>query len=183
MKKNLGKKTYIYPQPVLILGTYDENGNPNLMNAAWGGMYDYDKIFISLSEHKTTDNLAINKAFTVGIGDEKNVVACDYVGIVSGRKEPNKVKKSGFTTTKSEFVNAPIVNELPITIECEVESFNDGVLIGVIKNVVAEESVLDEDGQPNILKVNPLAYDPGHHKYVTMTKIVGQAFSEGKKIK
>ena len=93
--KNLGVKTYIYPQPVLIIGTFDEKGNPNVMNAAWGGMADDDMVHICLGEHKTTDNLKITKAFTVGIGDVKNLVACDYVGIASGRKEPKKFEKSG----------------------------------------------------------------------------------------
>ena len=181
--KSLGVKTYIYPQPVLILGTFDKDGVPNAMNAAWGGIYDYDKVFVSLSTHKTTDNFKLNKCFTIGIGDTKNVVACDYVGIVSGRKEQNKVEKAGWTFTKSEKINAPIFNELPITLECEIDSFNDGILIGKIVDVIANDDILGDDGLPDLSKFSPITYDPVHHNYVELGKIVGKAFSDGKKIK
>lgn len=183
MFKNLGVKTYIYPQPVLIIATYDEFNNPNAMNAAWGGIYDYDKVTISLSEHKTTDNFKKTKAFTIAIADAKHVKACDYVGIVSGNDEPNKIQKAGFTTSKSSFVNAPIINELPLTLECEVVSFEDGTLIGKIINVVAKEEILGEDGLPDLNKFSPITYDPAHHNYVALGKVVGKAFSDGKELK
>ena len=116
MRKNFGAKPFFYPQPVMILGTYDENGKANAMNAAWGGIVGANEIIVDLSAHKTTDNIIINKAFTVGVADLEHLVACDYVGIVSANKEADKMKKAGFTTTKGEFVNAPIINELPLTL-------------------------------------------------------------------
>lgn len=136
MRKNFGAKPFFYPQPVMILGTYDENGKANAMNAAWGGIVVANEIIVDLSAHKTTDNIIINKAFTVGVADLEHLVACDYVGIVSANKETNKVKKAGFTTTKSEFVNAPIINELPLTLECELVKVIDGSkYLAEIKNV------------------------------------------------
>ena len=116
MRKNFGAKPFLYPQPVMILGTYDENGKANAMNAAWGGIVGANEIIVDLSTHKTTDNIIKNKAFTVGVADLEHLVACDYVGIVSANKEADKMKKAGFTTTKGEFVNAPIINELPLTL-------------------------------------------------------------------
>lgn len=106
MRKNFGAKPYLYPQPVMIIGTYDENGNANAMNAAWGGMAGANKIIIDLSSHKTTDNIQLNRAFTVSVGDVKHLTACDYVGMVSAHNAPDKMEKAGFTTTKSDFVNA-----------------------------------------------------------------------------
>lgn len=181
--KDLGVKTYIYPQPVLIIGTFDDKGNPNVMNAAWGGIADDDMVHICLGEHKTTDNLKINKAFTVGIGDVKNVVACDYVGIVSGRKDAKKFEKSGFSFIKSKYVNAPIICELPITLECEVISFEGCTLFGRIKNVCAREDILGSDGLPDLNKFTPITFDPVHHKYVALGEVVGSAFKDGLKLK
>lgn len=142
-RKNFGAKPYLFPQPVLIIGTYDENGKANAMNAAWGGIVGADEIMIDLSHHKTTENLMKTKAFTVSAADAEHMVACDYVGIVSGSTEPNKMEKAGFTTTKSEFVNAPIINELPVTLECELVDVIDGSkYLGRIKNVSVDERVL-----------------------------------------
>lgn len=184
MRKNFGVKTYIYPQPVLIIGTYDENGKPDAMNAAWGGICDYDKVAVDLGSHQTTDNIAITKAFTVAVADAAHVVECDYVGVVSGRDEPDKMEKAGFTTVKSEFVNAPVINELPITLECELLKIVDGgMYIGKIVNVSADEKYLGEDGEPDLSKFTPITFDPVHHKYIALGETVGQAFSDGKKIK
>lgn len=119
MRKDFGAQPFLFPQPVLIIATYDEEGKANAMNAAWGGIVGRDEIMIDLSQHKTTDNLKKNRAFTVSFADVEHVVACDYVGIVSGAQESDKMKKAGFTTTKSTFVNAPIINELPVTMECD----------------------------------------------------------------
>ena len=126
MRKDFGAKPYLYPQPVMIIGTYDKDGKPNAMNAAWGGIVGANEIIIDLSSHKTTDNIMKNKAFTVGVADLEHLVACDYVGIVSANNEPNKMEKAGFTTIRSEFVNAPIINELPLTLECELVKVIDG---------------------------------------------------------
>lgn len=140
MRKDLGAKPYLFPQPVMIIGTYDENGKANAMNAAWGGIVGRNEIIIDLSNHKTTENLLETRAFTVSVADLEHLVPCDYVGIVSGNKEPDKMEKAGFTTTKSKFVNAPVINELPLTLECVLTQVIDGSkYLGEIKNVSIDE--------------------------------------------
>lgn len=183
MRKNFGAKPFLFPQPVMIIGTYDANGVPNAMNAAWGGIVGMNEIIIDLSAHKTTDNIILNKAFTVSIADAMHVIPCDYVGIVSANDEPDKMKKAGFTTVKSEFVNAPIICELPLVLECELKEILDGKILGVIKNVSADESILDDDGTISIEKLQPITYDPVNYGYYSLSKKVGCAFSDGKKIK
>ncbi len=183
MRKNFGVKTWIYPQPVLMLGTYDENGVPNLMNAAWGGMYDFDKVMVSLSSHKTTDNLEHTHAFTLSIATKNTLVESDYFGIVSGKKVYDKVAKAGLHHFKSEFVNAPLFEEYPLSIECEVESFSeDGILVGKIVNVSVDESILT-DGKPDPKKLEAISFDPANNNYLLVNEIVGKAFESGKKIK
>ena len=146
MRKNLGVKGYLYPQLVMIIGTYDKDNNPNAMNAAWGGMADYDKVIVCMSSHKTTENIAITNEFTISIGDADHVVECDYVGIVSQNKDPNKMQKSGFTTRKAEFVNAPIINELPLCIECRLlKILEEDLYLAQIINVNADESILTQE--------------------------------------
>ena len=179
---NYGAKPIMLPQPVLIIGTYDENGVPNAMNAAWGITTDFNEITISLSEHKTTDNFKKTKAFTVSMATEEFVVACDYVGIESGRKVPDKFAKAGFHATKSEFVNAPLIDELPMALECKVNSFEDGILIGEIVNVSADESVVT-DGQVDLKKLKPIAFDPCNNAYVALGDKVGNAFKDGLALK
>lgn len=179
---NFGAKPYVYPMPVLIVGTYDENGVPNAMNAAWGCITDMAEISISMSSHKTTDNFAKTGAFTVAFATEDTVVACDYVGIESAKKVPDKFEKAGFTATKSEFVNAPIINELPMSLECKVKSFDNGILVGEIVNVNADESILT-DGKIDPMKLKPITYDPVGNKYIALGNVVGQAFSDGNKMK
>ena len=127
---DLGAKPLIFPMPVLIIGTYDKDGVPNAMNAAWGMISDMNEISISLSEHKTTENLAVTGAFTVSMATEGTVVPCDYVGIESAKKVPDKFAKAGFHATKSSMVNAPLIDELPVALECKVKSFENGILIG-----------------------------------------------------
>ena len=184
MRKNFGAKPYLYPQPVMIIGTYDENGNANAMNAAWGGMTGANKIIIYLSSHKTTDNIQLNRAFTVSVGDVKHLTACDYVGMVSAHNAPDKMEKAGFTTTKSDFVNAPIINELPLTLECELLDVIEGSLyLGEIKNVSMDESILGEDGELDLTKFVPITYDPIHHGYYPLGQRVGNAFADGAKLK
>ena len=184
MRKNLGVKGYLYPQLVMIIGTYDENNNPNAMNAAWGGMADYDKVMVCMSSHKTTENISITNEFTISIGDADHVVECDYVGIVSQNKEPNKMNKSGFTTKKAEFVNAPIINELPLCIECRLlKILEEDLYLAQIINVNADESILTEDGKISLDKFIPISYDPSTHGYYKVQERVGNAFSDGKKLK
>lgn len=181
-RKNFGAKPVMYPQPVLIIATYDENGVPNAMNAAWGITTDYKEITVSLGEHKTTDNLAVRKAFTVSMATEEQVIPCDYVGIESGRKVPDKFTKAGFHATKSEFVDAPLIDELPMALECRVKSFNDGILVGEIVNVSADESVLT-DGKVDPKKLKPITFDPINNTYIGLGEVVGEAFKDGSKIK
>lgn len=185
MRKNFGSKTWLYPMPVLIIGTYDENGTPNAMNAAWGGVYDTNQIMVCLADdHKTTENIKKNGAFTVSFATVDTVIPCDYVGIVSGNDVPNKVEKAGLHAAKSEFVNAPVFDELPMALECKLIKFNeDGICIGDITNVSADESVLDQNGKIDAKKVDPIIYDGVTHAYWSFGEIVGKAFSDGKKIK
>lgn len=184
MRKNFGAKPYLYPQPVMIIATYDENGNANAMNAAWGGIVGSNEIIVDLGSHKTTDNMLKTKAFTVSVADVKHLVACDYVGIVSANNEPDKMKKAGFTTVKSEFVNAPVINELPLTLECVLTKvIDDSKYLGEIKNVSVDDSILGDDGEIDLNKFVPITYDPVHHGYYSLNEKVGNAFSDGKKLK
>ena len=183
MKKNFGKQTYLYPMPVFIIATYDEVGKADAMNAAWGGTHDTNQIGICISpEHKTAKNLLKKKAFTVSMADAAHVAQCDYFGIASGNKVCDKLEKVGFTVTKSEFVDAPVINELPMCLECELVSYDQttGCMVGNIINVSADENVLT-DGKIDPAKLNPITYDPVNHKYIQLGAVVGQAFSDGKK--
>lgn len=179
---SFGSKPLMYPMPVLIVGTYDENGVPDAMNAAWGIITDFDEISISMSSHKTTDNISKTGAFTVSIATEDTVIPCDYVGIVSANDVPDKFERAGFHATKSELVNAPLIDELPMALECKLRSFENGILIGEIVNVNADESVLT-DGKIDPKKLKPIAYDPVNHDYMTLGAVVGKAFQDGKKLK
>lgn len=184
MRKNFGTKTWVLPQPVLIIGTYDKNGEADAMNAAWGGVYDTNQVMVCLGEHKTTDNIREQKAFTVSFGDVKNLIASDYVGIVSANDTPNKLQKAGWHTQKSTFVNAPIIEELPVTLECKLIKFNeDGIVIGEIVNVSAEQSALGEDGKIDLDKLDLIIYDPTRTAYRKIGEKVGNAFSDGNKLK
>ena len=185
MRKNFGAKAYLYPMPVLIIGSYDENGIPDAMNAAWGGISEETEISICISaEHKTTKNIIARGAFTVSIADVENVVACDYVGIVSGNKEPDKIKKTGWHTAKSEFVDAPLFDELPMALECKLISYDEETcrLVGEIVNVCADERILDENGKIDLNKFSPITYDPVHHTYRKIGDVVGKAFNDGMKL-
>lgn len=185
MRKNFGAKTWLYPMPVLIIGTYDENGAPNAMNAAWGGVYDTNQVMICLShDHKTTENIKKTGAFTVSFATAKTVAPCDYVGIVSANDLPDKFARAGFHATKSEYVNAPVIDELPMTVECKLVKFNeDGICIGDIVNVSADDSILDEKGRIDAKKLDPISYDGVSHAYWSFGEKVGQAFSDGLKLK
>ena len=185
MRKNFGAKTWIYPMPVLIVGTYDENGTPNAMNAGWGGIYDDKKVMLSLaSDHKTTDNVKKTGAFTVSFATANTVVPCDYVGIISANDVPDKLERAGLHTTHSEFVNAPIIDELPMTLECRLVKFNeDGICVGEIVNVSADESILGEKGIVDVEKLDPITVDPITFSYRRLGEIVGKAFSDGNKLK
>ena len=186
MRKNLKAKAYIYPLPVLIVGTYDENGTPDAMNAAWGTVCDTAQVCICLSAtHKTVKNLLKTKAFTVAIADSKNVVPADYVGVVSANNVPDKLAKTGWHVTKSEFVNAPVIEELPLVLECKLVSYDTQteMCVGEVVNVSADENILDEKGKIDLTKFKPICYDCDTHGYYTLGEKVGQAFLDGLKCK
>lgn len=182
MRKDLGNKMNFLPLPVLMIGTYDKDGKANVMNAAWGGIYDYGKIFITLSKHKTTENLELKKAFTVGFATKKTVEISDYFGLVSGSKE-DKIAKSGVHVVKSNFVDAPIIEEYPLTLECTVDSFENGELIGKVVNCSVDENYLDENGNIDVDKMEIITYDMVSNTYRVLGDIVGNAFKDGLKLK
>ena len=186
MRKNFGAKPYTYPQPVLIIASYDENGTPDAMNAAWGGISDDTQISMCLSAgHKTVKNILKRKAFTVSMADAAHVAACDYVGIVSANDVPDKLEKAGFHTTRSEFVDAPLIDELPMTLECRLVSYDEEScrMVGEIVNVSAEEGVLDENGKIDPGKLQPITFDPVNNAYLKLGEKVGNAFRDGLALK
>lgn len=185
MRRNLKAKSYIYPLPVLIIGTYDENGIPDAMNAAWGTVCDMAQVSVCLtSDHKTVKNFLKTKAFTVAIADAKNVIPADYVGMVSANDIPDKLKNTGWHITKSQFVNAPVIEELPLVLECKLVSYNPetGNCIGEVVNVSADESILDQNGKIDLTKFEPIAYDCDTFGYYKLGEKVGLAFSDGLKL-
>jgi len=185
MRKNFGAKPILYPQAVFIIGSYDENGNADAMNAAWGGVAGVNKIFMCISSHKSTDNILARKAFTVSMGTADQMVACDYVGIVSANNEPEKMKKSGFHTVRSEYVDAPVIEELPMTLECRLTSYDPEThyMFGEVVNVSADEAILGEDGNIDIAKLRPIIFDGIHAAYHVIGEKVGNAFADGAKLK
>ena len=182
-RKNFGPNHALVttPQPCVMIATWDENKNPDVMMAAWAGQLDYKQIVISLSKHKTTDNLEKTGAFTISFADERTVVESDYFGLVSGNNVPDKVAKAGFTITPSPNVNAPIINEYPLTLECKVICFQDGMLIGEIINQSADESILT-DGQVDLAKLKPIVFDAAGVCYRALGEVVGKAWGAGKAI-
>ena len=186
MRKNFGPRPSVYPMPVFIIATYGEEGNPDAMNAAWGGITEEHEITICISpEHKTTKNILEHKAFTVSMATVDQLVACDYVGIVSGNDVPDKMARAGFHVTRSEFVDAPIIDELPLAIECKLISYDEESchLVGEIVNVNADESVLNEAGKVDPAKLRPIVYDSMNHDYLVLGEKVGNAFKDGLKLK
>lgn len=185
MRKNFGPKPWTYPQPVFILAAYDENGVPNAMNAAWGGISCDTEICLCISAgHKTTKNILARKAFTVSMATAEQMTACDYVGIVSGNNTPDKMEKAGFHTDKAEFVDAPVIRELPMTLECRLISYDPESchLFGEIVNVSADESILT-DGKIDMGKLAPITFDPIGGAYHAIGEKVGNAFKDGMKLK
>lgn len=185
MKISLGVQPYLFPMPVLIIGTYCEDGTPDAMNAAWGTICDFKKIALYLSStHKTVENIKNKKSFTVGIADEKHLIECDYVGLVSANDDLNKIKKTNFKIIKSEFVDAPIIEDLPLTLECKLDYIDEqtGCFYGKIINILADENILTM-GKVDLNKLNPLIYDPSSRSYFTIGKKVGKAFFDGNKLK
>ncbi|MBP3823407.1 MAG: flavin reductase family protein [Bacteroidaceae bacterium] len=186
--KSFKSNPWLLPQPVLIIGTYDKEGKPNAMNAAWGGQWDMHEIMISLSSHQTTDNLTANPEFTLTFATAPTMVAADYVGLVSGRNTPDKMQRAGWTAEKAPNVNAPVFRDFPMTLECRVkqkidESKTGYYLVAEIVNILCDKRFLAEDGTPDVAKMELITYDPVHHTYIQLGKTVGNAFADGKQLK
>ena len=181
-RKNFGADHALVttPQPCVMIATWDKDHNPDVMMAAWAGQLDYKQIVISLARHKTTENLEQTGAFTVSFADERTVAESDYFGLVSGNKVPDKVARVRFTVMPSPNVDAPIINEYPLTLECRVVSFEDGMLIGEVVNQSADESILT-DGKVDLAKLKPIVFDAAGMCYRAVGDSVGQAWGSGKK--
>ena len=186
--KSFGQKSWMLPQPVLIIGTYNSDGTPNAMNAAWGGQWDAKEIVISMGAHATTENLARCNDFTVAFATKDTMVASDFVGIVSAKNDPEKIKKTGWTAIKADNVNAPVFTDFPMTLECRIlrkidESEEGYYIVAEIVNILVNEEYLSEDGKPNVEKMQLITYDPVHHGYIALGDRVGNAFFDGKQLK
>ena len=184
MKKNLGSLPALFPMPVLMIATYDENGVVDVMNAAWGQICDMDKIILSLTKtHKTVANINVNKAFTVALADRKHLDVADYFGIVSGNKVADKFERTGYHAVKSDNVNAPIIEEFPLVMECELFEIIDtdsiyGV-VGKIVNVKANEEILDENGKVDVGKMDAVMFDQFRNDYYAIGERVAKAWNIG----
>ena len=186
-RKNFNDKVVITPLPAIMIATWDENENPDVMMAAWGGQCGPKHITFELSKHKTTDNIRLKKAFTVSFATKDDIVQSDYFGIVSGNDVPDKVAKAGFTITKSPNVDAPIINEYKLTLECNVVTFdedeNGGArVVGEVVNMSADESILDNEGNIDISKLQPVIFDSSKNEYRVVGEKVGTAWGSGKAI-
>ena len=189
-RKNFGtKRPVIIPLPCYMIGTYDENHIPNILMDSYCCQLDYNKVLLILNPHKTTDNIRQKKAFTISYADAYSVVESDYFGIVSGNKVADKVTRAGFTTIPSPNVDAPIINEYPLTLECVVTKMDtmdeegNTYVVGKIVNMSADERILDENGKVDMGKLKPIIYDPSQNTYREIGNIVGIAFKTGKEIK
>lgn len=184
MKKQIKTTEAIFPMPVLMIATYNDDGTVNVMNAAWGTMLERNQVILNLTEsHKTVKNIRKRKAFTVSIANAKNVKEADYFGVVSGNNTENKLEKSGLTAVKSENVDAPIINEFPICMECKLlEDESDWGIVGKVVNVTADEEIMT-DNQVDISKLEAIAFDPYTHGYYKVTEKVGNAFKDGLELK
>jgi len=186
--KSFGSRPWVLPQPVLIIGTYGKDGQPNAMNAAWGGQIDMHEVIISMGSHATTENLAANGGeFTLAFATRQTLVASDYVGIVSARNVPNKIDKTGWKVEKAPSVNAPLFTDFPLTMECRItrkidEDAGGYYLIAEIVNILADEKFLSADGKPDLSKMDLICFDPIHMGYLSVQDRVGNAFADGKKL-
>ena len=184
MKKDLGVKPYLFPMPVLMVATYNEDGTVNVMNMAWGSICARNMVSLKINEnHKTSKNLKKRGAFTLSIADTAHMQAADFFGMASGNTMPDKFARSGLSAVKSEKVDAPIVQEFPLTLECRVVEDRMAVyghqIIGEIIGVLAEQSVLDEKGNVDAAKLNALVYDQMQSGYYTIGEKVGRAWNAG----
>ena len=181
-RKNFGPAHALMttPQPCVMIATWDKDHTPDVMMAAWAGQYDHNQIVVSMSKHKTTENLELTGAFTVSFADVRTVAESDYLGIVSGTKVPDKVAKVGFSVSPSPNVDAPIIDQYPLTLECKVVSWQDGILVGEVVNMSADECILT-DGKVDLGKLQPIVFDAAALTYRALGEVVGQAWGSGKK--
>ena len=181
-RKNFGPAHALMttPQPCVMIATWDKEHTPDVMMAAWAGQYDYNQIVVSMSKHKTTENIELTGAFTVSFADVRTVAESDYLGLVSGTKVPDKVAKVGFTVSPSPNVDAPIIDQYPLTLECKVISWKDGILVGEVVNMSADECILT-DGKVDLGKLQPIVFDAAANTYRALGEVVGQAWGSGKK--
>ena len=187
MRKKLNITEGIFPMPVLMIATYNEDGSVNVMNAAWGTMQERNTVALNLSEsHKTVKNIKERGAFTVSIADAAHVVEADYFGVTSGNQTADKLGKAGLTSSKAETVDAPVINEFPLCLECEFIEYQDNKygcgVIGKVVNVTADERVMP-NGKLDMSLVNAIAFDPYTHGYYKVSERVGEAFHDGMKLK
>ena len=187
MKQPIEQTESIFPMPVLLVATYNEDGTVDVMNAAWGTMLDRGRVALNLTEtHRTVENIKRRKGFVVHIADAAHVVEADWFGVVSGKTERDKFAKSGLTATRSALVDAPVINELPIAIECEfVEYQSDDTGLGVIGRVLQTSVEVDKmkDGKPDMERLEAIAFDPYTHGYYKVGNRVGEAFKDGLRLK
>ena len=181
-RKNFGPAHALMttPQPCVMIATWDKDHTPDVMMAAWAGQYDHNQIVVSMSKHKTTENIELTGAFTVSFADVRTVAESDYLGIASGTKVPDKVAKVGFTVSPSPNVDAPIIDQYPLTLECKVVSWKDGILVGEVVNMSADECIL-ADGKVDLGKLQPIVFDAAALTYRALGEVVGQAWGSGKK--
>ncbi len=185
--KNFKPKAWLLPQPVAIIGTFDADGTPNAMNAAWVGQWDFNEVAISLGSHATTENLKRCPEFTLTFATVETEKEADYVGIVSGKKQHDKVARAGWNFVKGENVNAPVFDVFPMTFECRIkekqgESETGCYVIAEIVNILCDERFLADDGKPDVEKINIITFDPIHNGYIALGKRVGNTFADGKNI-
>lgn len=188
MMKDFNPKAWMLPQPVLVIGTYNEDGTPNAMNAAWGGQWDATEIMISMGAHATTANLNRCGDFTVAFATEDTLVGADYVGIVSAKTHPAKMAATGWESVKAQNVDAPVFSCFPMTMECRIkeklyESKTGYYIIAEIVNIVCDEKYLAADGKPDVEKMRLITFDPVHNGYIALGQRVGNAFSDGAALK
>ena len=186
--KSFKPKPWMAPQPVLIIGTYNEDGTANAMNAAWAGQWDQHEIMISTGCHRTTENLNRKGEFTVAFATTETLVASDFVGIVSAKDDPHKMEKTGWKIAKAERVDAPVFTNFPMALECRIrqkldESETGYYIVAEIVNILVDEQYLAADGNPDLEKMHLISYDPVHHGYLEIGSRIGNAFADGKKLK
>ena len=185
MRKDLKIVPAIFPMPVVLIATYNEDGSVDVMNAAWCTAFDFTQVKLNISDtHKTTENILRDKVFTIALADAKHVAEADYVGMVSAKKVKDKFLKTGLKASKGKVVNAPVLDDFGVIMECElVECDKEYGVIGEIKRLAVDDKYLDENGKVDISKLEIISYDPFNHGYYVIGQKVGQAFSDFKKIK